>query len=577
MLPLAQQCQFVHTKCADVPGFINPFTLYYCLEQSPQLRHWICIPLLCILLLVLFGSIGLVAGNCLVPNLNSIASHLNIPENISGLTLLAFANGSPDIISTYTSLVTGNVSLALGEIIGAAYFINTVVIGVIFMIKPFDLVPKNKFNNVGVNEDSADMNKDDEEQKFHKLNAKGTYLRDIIFFIVSTLVLLCFVRDGVLTRFEMIILVSIYITYVFSIVAWQWYFKKELSKIQLINQSRSVYDRSSVALVTPENIEFQDSYSYNPQIIRNLEFETILSGITSRNFVRFYINEEGQYRDHDDSSDDTIALNQLQAELIEPQRKSIYENIFDYVAFPFIKLFKHTIPILTVTDYEGSYKPALNALFEMLTSLLISPFIIICTLFPSTTFLTKFLMIIPALCLTYFAYHNLVRSPNPSSWIKCLISLTGVMCSISWISIIASEIISILTLISSLTYIKQSALGITLFALGNSVGDLISCIVITKMGYPLMALAACIGGPLLNILLGLGLNGLLVGADYIEIPPSVSITFCLIGLLINLIAVLLVFIPICGWRCDRYVGFAMMLLWFAGVTVAIVLEMLLSY
>lgn len=599
LLPNPQQCQFVQAQCADHPGFLNSFTLYYCMSQSDSVRSWVGIPLVVLLLMVLFASIGLVAGNCLVPNLNAVASHLNIPENVSGLTLLAFANGSPDIISTYTSFVTGNTSLAFGEIIGAAYFTNSVVIGTIFIVNPFDLVPgdtggastfislqENDHSNSNAHSERNSNKNESAEQRLISLNAKGTYLRDVSFFTVSALILLYCVLDGVLSRIEMLTLVSIYITYVLFIILWQWYYKRELDKIRLDAHARSLYNPNRLPFPFDENIEMQDSYNYNPQIIRNLEFETILSGLTSQRRIGFYIDRPGvMYRDSSDSNENNNnnnnstnpELGQLQAEIIEPPNRSIPEKIFDWTAFPFVKLFRHTIPIMTTSDYEGDYKPALSQLFELLTSLLTSPFIIVCTLFPNTPGLTKFFMLFPTAALTYFAYHNLVRSSNPSTPLKCVISLVGVTASIAWISIIASEIISLLTLISSLTHIRPSALGITIFALGNSVGDLISCIVITRMGYPLMALAACIGGPLLNMLLGLGMNGLLVGKDYIEIPASASIIFCLLGLLLNLIVVLLIFIPVGGWRCDRYVGSCMIFLWMVGVSVAILMEVLLTY
>lgn len=577
-LPNSQQCDFVQSQCSDQPGFVNSFTLYYCISQSETARHWLGIPILIFFLVILFSSIGIVAGNCLVPNLNAIANHLNIPENISGLTLLAFANGSPDIISTYTSFITGNTSLAFGEIIGSIYFVNSVIIGIIFILKPFDLVPIDshayELDNAHIN--TINNNKDGDESSLISLNAKGTYLRDVSFFIISTLVLLYCVRDGILTRFEMMILVSIYITYVFTIISWQWYFKKELSKIRLDNRARNLYVRNPLPLVVDENVEFEDSYDFNPQILHNLEFATILNGITSRHRqeLRITLSNTQQYRDN---TSENIEMGQLQAEIIEPPKKTIIQNIFDCITLPLVKLFSHTIPILTVSDYEGDYKPALSQLLQLLTSLLLSPFIIFCAFLPDLSFLTLLLICFPFSCFAYFSYYNLVHSSNPLTLVKTLISLLGVIVSISWISIIASQIISILSLVSSLTYIRPSALGITIFALGNSVGDLVSCIVITKMGYPLMALAACIGGPLLNMLLGLGMSGLFVGVDFIEIPASASIIFCLIGLLFNLIVVLLIFIPIGGWRCDKYVGLFMIFLWFVGVSVAIVLEILLTY
>lgn len=55
--------------------------------------------------------------------------------------------------------------------------------------------------------------------------------------------------------------------------------------------------------------------------------------------------------------------------------------------------------------------------------------------------------------------------------------------------------------------LSDSILGLTVFALGNSTADLVADYTIAQMGYPVMAISACYGGPLLNILLGIGLSG----------------------------------------------------------------------
>jgi solute carrier family 24 (sodium/potassium/calcium exchanger), member 6 len=41
-------------------------------------------------------------------------------------------------------------------------------------------------------------------------------------------------------------------------------------------------------------------------------------------------------------------------------------------------------------------------------------------------------------------------------------------------------------------------------AWGNSSGDLVTNLAVSRAGYPNMALAGCFGGPLFNLLIGLG-------------------------------------------------------------------------
>ncbi|KAK3062147.1 hypothetical protein LTR53_019496, partial [Teratosphaeriaceae sp. CCFEE 6253] len=63
---------------------------------------------------------------------------------------------------------------------------------------------------------------------------------------------------------------------------------------------------------------------------------------------------------------------------------------------------------------------------------------------------------------------------------------------------------------------SHAIMGLTIFAVGNSLGDLVADVTVARLGYPVMALSACFGGPMLNILLGIGLSGswiLITGAD----------------------------------------------------------------
>jgi solute carrier family 24 (sodium/potassium/calcium exchanger), member 6 len=87
-----------------------------------------------------------------------ISKVLNIGENLAGVTILAFGNGSPDIFTAianpegdtelmYSELMgktagcmftcTGNLYYVLN--LGAAIFVTTVVAGCIIMINPFVL------------------------------------------------------------------------------------------------------------------------------------------------------------------------------------------------------------------------------------------------------------------------------------------------------------------------------------------------------------------------------------------------------------------------------------------------------
>ncbi|CAG8791459.1 30900_t:CDS:2, partial [Gigaspora margarita] len=67
------------------------------------------------------------ASDFFCPNLSTIAFKLKLSESVAGVTFLAFGNGSPDLFSTFSAMTHESGPLAIGELIGAANFITSVV------------------------------------------------------------------------------------------------------------------------------------------------------------------------------------------------------------------------------------------------------------------------------------------------------------------------------------------------------------------------------------------------------------------------------------------------------------------
>jgi sodium/potassium/calcium exchanger 6 len=161
--------------------------------------------------------------------------------------------------------------------------------------------------------------------------------------------------------------------------------------------------------------------------------------------------------------------------------------------------------------------------------------------------------------------------------------MLGFLVAISWIATIATEVVSLLKTIGVILDISDSLLGLTVFAVGNSLGDLVADITVARLGYPVMALSACFGGPMLNILLGIGLGGLYmtlnrgtpsrrdeifaggsgggisaVATYHIEISKVLVISGA--TLLVVLVGLLIV-VPLNGWRMDKRIGWGLIVVW----------------
>jgi sodium/potassium/calcium exchanger 6 len=77
-----------------------------------------------------------------------------------------------------------------------------------------------------------------------------------------------------------------------------------------------------------------------------------------------------------------------------------------------------------------------------------------------------------------------------------------------WIFIISREVISVLETVGIVLGISDSIMGLTFLAIGNSIGDLVTNIMVARLGFYSMAIAACFGAPLLNSLFTIGISGL---------------------------------------------------------------------
>lgn len=84
--------------------------------------------------------------------------------------------------------------------------------------------------------------------------------------------------------------------------------------------------------------------------------------------------------------------------------------------------------------------------------------------------------------------------------------LIGFFVAVLWIATLAGELVAMLELWGAVLGLSSSFLGMTVLAFGNSMGDIVADIAAAKAGRSNMALTACFGGPVFNLLIGLGLG-----------------------------------------------------------------------
>lgn len=114
--------------------------------------------------------------------------------------------------------------------------------------------------------------------------------------------------------------------------------------------------------------------------------------------------------------------------------------------------------------------------------------------------------------------------------------------------------------------LSDAIIGLTVFAVGNSIADFVADFTVAQYA-PIMGFSACFGGPMLNILLGVGISGSIVigqtGQGY-PLKFSRTLQVSAIGLLVILISTL-IFVPWNGYfLCRRWgatlIGFYVILM-----------------
>ena len=523
-----QLCTYISNNC---PGdYINFYYLHFCTFNS---HFYITIPIFIIILIILFYLLSDTSNNFLGYSLTKIVDKLKINQNIAGVTILAFGNGASDVIS---SLVASNeiegLEFAIGSLIGGGMFITSFVFGLVVYYG----------NNLSVNSEF--------------------YNRDIILYIISVvyLVLICFygkINLGV--SFGFIIIYVIYVGLAiyqdrkhripFSVIEQNMNF----NKIEDIKNTDIDLENNAIELITGSSYSSIGGND-NPKIILSKEgindnITNKLEGIsTDKNEEREEVSIDSEISTST-SNNSKIEKSIIAAQIGNDIKDNIKEQILLQVKEELLYNDKTVSKILDdniqqlkikVKKYYYNYKDSNwddDAFYRKLYYILLDcPFTLIreltipiyenkkwnkikfclnplCQFIFFTYALNLYdyflenvfslILILTILILLTIFLLSKVDENTPKKYEYIIIIFTFIM-SLFWLWFVANILISILQTIGLIFNIPDSFLAMTILTYGNCVTDLFLNISLVKGGYGEMALAGSIGGPLFNLLIGLG-------------------------------------------------------------------------
>ncbi|KAK6509021.1 hypothetical protein TWF481_003787 [Arthrobotrys musiformis] len=254
------KCAFVRENCEDEEvGFFDYLSLYYCnFGGADSALKFIPMAVMITWMTVLFTMIGIAASDFFCVNLSTISTILGMSQSLAGVTFLAFGNGSPDVFSTFAAMKINSGSLAVGELVGAASFITAVVAGSMAIVRPFTV-------------------------------AKKSFVRDVVFFMLSVSLGIYFLYDGRILLWECVAMVGLYGSYVVFVVGWHWYTKSQKRKRIIEIRTRGHYTDIADEEVLEEEEDASMGVQRGPRLSLNTDFSAL-----ERNDEDIDINEDGE-------------------------------------------------------------------------------------------------------------------------------------------------------------------------------------------------------------------------------------------------------------------------------------------
>ena len=145
---------------------------------------------------ITFFAVCVVCDDFLVPSIDVFIDQFKIPEDVAGVTLVAFGSAAPELFLNLMSAANGTSDLSLSALLGSS-------------IVAFGLIPP--LCILMTNEKEMDLK-------------AWPIIREIVFYLLGLLVFLFVIQDGQMTFSEAGISLGIYFLYVVGVLFVFWYY-----------------------------------------------------------------------------------------------------------------------------------------------------------------------------------------------------------------------------------------------------------------------------------------------------------------------------------------------------------------
>lgn len=618
------QCWFVkHTaSCAVDEGFVNYTELLYCgLDKVPV---WFGCVLLVVWWLFMFSGLAVTADDFFCPSLAVISRSLKLSHNVAGVTFLAFGNGAPDVFSAVAAISNakaGDAGLAIGALFGAGVFVTTVVAGSIAIARPFKCMERPLMRDVIFYLAAtywAWLIMWD--KKITQVEAAGLLVLYVVY--VAVVIGGRYVNQKLKSLNQS----------PQEVVAQDPLLRGTLGNTGDGGGQRLTYDstsptvrlgtqdimnslldsgESTVSISSSDGILSSSGSGSGGNIVSagspNIQVE-IETATRSRQGLKHVVSVSKVEEVLNLWRIFLAGANPINTE--EWADLGLHWKIYEVFKSPIVLCLKLTVPVVDMEEDEElkqiedealsnsdssrddssevkvlvvkgdsdvendlrNWNRPLNS-FQIFLGLFFASIATgVGTKTIGGTFPVYVLVLVVALVVAVVVF--VTTSTNKRPRFHTGFAYLGFVVAVVWIYCIANEIVNILQALGIAFNLSDAILGLTFLAWGNSIGDLIADISMARQGYPRMGISACFGGPLFNMLIGLGIPFSFACAEHggvFHLKINLEEMILAAGLTLSLVSTLII-VPLSKFQMSRPYGLYLLALYLVFLLVAILTE-----
>jgi sodium/potassium/calcium exchanger 6 len=532
---------------------------------------------------------GDTAQSYFVPSLMKISDFLKLSPNVAGVTLLALGNGINDIASIAIGVIfTGSTGFAVGGPIGSSLFITTIILGVVLIVSHVEV-------------------------------GRLPFFRDLTFFLITTGFVFYMYMMQRVRVWESVICLIFYVFYVVVVLLGP-VFRKCFHRIRdaIVKKPKKGAGPSINDPLVPdeeddpmtEEDDWTGGWNKFPKFASHLHGKEAIkindhSEISERTLSRGiqsvfnqplenglhiepeaensivhsdYFNIKGDLQE-EETGEERIEhrpnlCKSLFGRFIDSigWREKAWYNKVTFVIYEWPFCFTRNLTCFRADndDWNRWFATLVPIFAPIWIFTAINPEYVVYMIGGVFPIILIFIFFgIPISILIFVT----TRTDRPPIYQPVLVILCFLLSSF-WIYFGAKELLDVLSTLGIIWGISDSILAVTILAWGNSLGDAVSDIVVARQGAPKMAIGAIFGGPLLNILIGLGIaftfnaQSLQTGCFPLEADGNVSLGF--IFLIFTIITSLIV-VPIHNKWISKMYGVFLILVYVIYVVMSIVI------